>query len=475
MAVSAAGDPTGFSGDRGNLPGPVDKLTVLGAWIGPDYRVPYLSVRPTHAAMVAAVVLAVVAVLVALRRRRLALPAILAAVGIGAVYVASSSSIYYTAKTYQVAAFAIACAVVAGAAALARCPWRRRLAVPIALAGALLLGGVAVAMKQGIDMAARAAAVTPAEFRQLQALGRHTSHRLGLALVHDDWTKALLPDAAVPYDGSFGANIRPGSGFAGIFDVDSIQPSGLEGVDWIVEPRFGGTSSPPAPFRQTRSTGAYRLWTRGYGGPSAATQTMPLEKPGTIGGFTLAPGAALVAPMTGRLEGRAADGVLSFPVRWKLPGAAWGPWVANPYFVVPDPNGGPPARTTFLIGIGGLYQVSLVGQPSYRMRIRVDGRSLPPPDVSAGGTLRYAPVGIVRLAPGRHSLSLVAGGSGEIAYILAISLQHVGRPAGVTVCVGGRREQLAPGGFVEVRKGQLIASCGGHAAFLDRIAEAPAA
>jgi hypothetical protein len=279
----------------------------------------------------------------------------------------------------------------------------------------------------------------------------------------------------VPYDGSFGSNIRPGSGFAGIFDVDSMHPSGLKSVDWIIEPRFGGTSSPPAPFRLTRATSAYRLWTRGRSLSSKATETLPLEKTSTVGGLTLAPGASLIAPASGLLEGRAADGTLSFPVQWKLPGAAWGPWVANPVFVVPDPNGGPPARTAFEIGVGGRYRVSLIGQPTYRMRIRVDGRNLPAPDVSAGGTLRYSSVGTVRLAPGRHSLSLVAGGNGEIAYILAISVEHVGQPVGVPICVGGSRAQLRPGRFVEVRKGQRITACGGRAALLDRIAEAPAA
>ena len=254
-AASAAGDPAAFISDRGNLPGPVDKLTVLGSWIGPDYRVPYIYIRPTETAMVAAAGLAAVAVLVALRHRRFALPAILASVAAGALYVASSSSIYYTAKTYQVAAFPIACAVVAGAAALTRVPWTPRLAVPVAVAGALLLGGVAASMNLGIGMAARAAAVTPPEFRELQTLGKRLPHTLGLALVHDDWTKALLPDAAVPYDASFGANVRPGLGFGGIIDVDSMEPKSLAGIAWIVEPRLGGTSAPPSPFGAARAPG----------------------------------------------------------------------------------------------------------------------------------------------------------------------------------------------------------------------------
>ncbi|MDX6597293.1 MAG: hypothetical protein QOE87_1180 [Gaiellales bacterium] len=472
-AAAAAGDPTAFISDRGNLPGPVDKLTILGSWIGPDYRVPYLYVRPTQAAAVAAAVLAAVAVIVAVRRRRPALPAILVAVAAGAVYVAASSSIYYTAKTYQVAAFPIACAVVAGAAALTRAPWRPRLAVPLALAGALLLGGVAVAMKLGIGMAARAAAVTPAEFRQLETIGHRTPRRLGLALIADDWTKALLPDAAVPYDSSFGANVLPGHGFAGVLDADAIAPEALRRIDWIVEPRLGGASRPPRQFRLSGATTAYRVWTRTGASPPAGA-VVPLEPQNGFGGLPLARGHSLVAPATGQLEGRALDGTVSFPAQWNLRGAAWGTWVANPVFVVPDPNGGPAARNHFELGAGGRYRIALIGQPSPSMRIRVDGSTLPAPDASAPGVMRYQSLGVVTLRPGRHSLELVPGGGGQISYILALSIERLGPPAAVTVCVAGRRAQLAPGTPVEVRRGQRITACGGRAALLDRISENPA-
>jgi hypothetical protein len=471
-AAAAVGNPAGFIGERGNLPGPVDPLTMLGVWIGPDYRVPFLYVRPTHLAMAAVVALAAVALLAALWRRRLALPAILAAVGIGGLYVSSSSSIYYTAKAYQVASFPIACAVVAGAAALTRCPWPKP-ALPLALAGALLLGGVGAAVELGIGMAARAAAVTPTEFRQLETLGQQTPRRLGLALIHDDWIKALLPDAALPYDGSFGAHVRPGHDFAGVLDVDSIQSDALSSVYWIAEQRLGGTSIPRSPFHLTRSTTAYRLWTRGARSSLPAGGTLPLEPLNTIGGLTLAPGQAVVAPETGLLEGRAADGALTFPVRWKLTGTAWGPWVSYAIFVVPSPVGGPPAQTAFEVGVGGGYRVSLIGQPTVNMRIRVDGRDLPAPDTSALGTFRYQSVGVVHLPGGRHVLSLVAGGNGQIAYILALSVERVGRAAGLALCVGGRRERLAPGKPVRVRRGERITACGGRAALLDRITQAP--
>ena len=81
--------------------------------------------------------------------------------------------------------------------------------------------------------------------------------------------------------------------------------------------------------------------------------------------------------------------------------------------------------------------MSLIGQPTLDMRIRIDGVDLPAPDVSALGIFRYQEIATVPLAPGRHALSLVAGGSGEIAYILAISVERIGPPGGVVVCVGG--------------------------------------
>ena len=473
QALGGPGGATAFTSDRGNLPGPVDPLTMLGAWIGSDYRVPYFYVRPTHIAMVAAAVLASLAVIVALWRRRFALPAVLVVVGVGGLYVASTSGIYYTAKAYQVAAFPIACAVVAGAGALTRFPWPR-FALPVALIGALLLGGEAAAFKLGIGFAARGAAVTPPEFRQLEKLGQHTPRRLGVALVHDDWTKALLPDAALPYDSSFGANVAPGHDIVGFLDVDALSPASLGRLYWLVEPSLGGVSTPPSPFRLTRATPEYRLWTRAAGSPAPAPNAVPLEAKDTLGGLPLAPGQALAAPASGLLEGRALDGTLAFPVTWKLSGTAWGPWVADPRFVVPSPYGGPPARTAFELGIGGRYRVSLFGQPSSRMRIRVDGTTLPPADLSSPGVTRYQVLGTVSLVPGQHSLSLVAGGFGEVAYILAISLDRIGKPAPVAICVGGRRARLAPESPVNVRRGQRIEACD-KAALLDRIAEPPPA
>ena len=71
--------------------------------------------RPTQAAQIAALVLLGVAVVLCLWRQRLALPVMLASVAFAAVYVAHRSDAYYAAKSYQVLAFAVACAVVAGA------------------------------------------------------------------------------------------------------------------------------------------------------------------------------------------------------------------------------------------------------------------------------------------------------------------------------------------------------------------------
>ena len=231
-----------------------------------------------------------------------ALPAVLVVVGVGGLYVASTSGIYYTAKAYQVAAFPIACAVVAGAGALTRFPWPR-FALPVALIGALLLGGEAAAFKLGIGFAARGAAVTPPEFRQLEKLGQHTPRRLGVALVHDDWTKALLPDAALPYDSSFGANVAPGHDIVGFLDVDALSPASLGRLYWLVEPSLGGVSTPPSPFRLTRATPEYRLWTRAAGSPAPAPNAVPLEAKDTLGGLPLAPGQALAAPAIGSPRG----------------------------------------------------------------------------------------------------------------------------------------------------------------------------
>ena len=81
--------------------------------------------------------------------------------------------------------------------------------------------------------------------------------------------------------------------------------------------------------------------------------------------------------------------------------------------------------------MAGLYEVSLIGQPTFHMRIRIDGKELPAPDLSSPGVARYPPSERYAWRPGRHSLALVAGGRGEIAYILAISVELTGKPAPV--------------------------------------------
>ena len=330
LARASTAGGASFTGDPGNLPNAVDWLTVLGSWIGPDYRVP-ITLPPTHLAMAAVVVLAAVAVLVALWRRRFSLPAILIVVGAGAAYVSSHAGIYYTAKTYQVAAFPIACAAVAGAGVLARAPWPR-LALPLALAGGLMLGLVAVALKQGVELAGRGAAVTPPEYRQLWALGRETPRQLGLMLIRDDWAKALLPDAATPYDNTFGEHVAarraPGRRLSST-STPSLRPRSGSSTGSSSR-ALGGMSTPPSPFRPgPHRPGLPALDASPRARRRRRPRTVPLERgEHARRPALLAPGGTVAAAATGLLEGRAVDGSLAFPVQWELAGSAWGPWVA---------------------------------------------------------------------------------------------------------------------------------------------------
>ena len=303
--------------------------------------------------------LAGVAVLVALRRKRLALPAILVAVAAGAVYVAASSSIYYTAKTYQVAAFPIACAVVAGAAALTRCPWRPQ-SRPVPAAGALAARRLspppwswASARPRG-----RPRSRLPSSASSRRSV-RDTPHSRGLALIHDDWTKVLLPDAAVPYDGSFGANVRPGYGVAGNHGhrLDPARLPQARALDRRTPARRhvvpAGALPPPAGVAGLRLLDACA-----WPSSSARLETTPLERRDTLGGRTPREGPPVIVPQTGLLEGRAADGTVAFPVQWKLPGSAWCSWVATPRLRRSVPGRrAVPRGTTFDLGVAGRYAV----------------------------------------------------------------------------------------------------------------------
>ena len=279
-AAGAAGDPAAFISDRGNLPGPVDKLTALGAWIGPDYRVPYSTSARRTSPWWRPSFLAAVAVLVALWRRRLALPALLVAVGAGAVYVAVELG--HLLHGQDLPGRGIPDRVRSRrrrgrAHALPLRPRlahaRRRWRAPLASAASPPPWSSASGMAaHGSRRHARR--VPPAS----GARSRDAPHGLGLALIHDDWAKALLPDAAVPYDGELRrATSDRATASPGCSTSIRSTPASLGIVLDRRAARSAARRRRPRRSACGASTAAYRLWAALAGPRPATTGTLPLE------------------------------------------------------------------------------------------------------------------------------------------------------------------------------------------------------
>ena len=451
----------------GNLSKAADPKLALGAWIGPDFRAPYVLTRKTRAGMLAAAFLSAIALVATLARRRFALPIVLGSIGFASLYITQRSGIYYAAKSYQMLAVPIACAVAVGGWTLIS--WRSTvIGRVVALLGVVLLTGWLYVADRSLLYSARAAAITPPDIRELRQL---REPGLGIALIPDDWAKFALPNASVPQDRSTSSaltQLREGGGAAGWLDSDSMSASTLARASWIVEYRMGGTSTPPPPFALVREIGSYRLWRR-PAGSKVAPGLLPFEPAGTLGGLALAPGARhpLKLARAGRslLSAQPAGATFWSPVRWRWQGTGWGPWVANPAYVVAQADG-PSLGHAFAVAAAGRYRVTMIGLPGPTMRVVIDGH----PYVAEARSIDARQlVATVDLAAGTHTIELRHGAGGGVSYILALALEPERHDNVATICIDGARRTVSalhPVAF-NGGPGSVVTNCGRFPVRLD--------
>jgi hypothetical protein len=453
----------------GNLVGPIDWKIVLGAWVGPDFRVPYVHTRETQVAMACAGVLAIAGIVGAIARRRYALPLVLATFGLASFAISRRSGIYYTAKSYQLVAIPLACAVVLGAATLAGA-MRGYWGTAVGILATTLLAVWVVGVARSLESGARNLPVTPPLIRQLVALRPVVGRRPGVAAVPDDWVKFGLPSVSVPYDqASPGTppSVLPGRGAGRFVDWDSFDPTKLAEFQAWVEPNLGGYSIPPPPFRLARSTPTVRVWLRADG--SSGTRHTPFEPPGTLGGIVLAPQSRRTVPIAlGRdvlLGAEPVDGMFMRPVQWNLRSSSWTVWSADPRFVVSAGTGGP-ARHRVVLSSSGRYVVTVIGQTSPGLEVRIGGHVL---TSSTRTDLNSSTVyGTVGLGAGEHTISLVPDPQ-AFSYLQAVSIARVSPSRAGVVCVGNRRYSAAWDTPVQINLSSVrtIRNCGVRPVRLD--------
>lgn len=243
----------------GNLPTPVPPLEVLGVWLRGDFRF-----RPHPFALTLALALLALAALAAalvhaLRRRELVLPAAL----LGALAVYANAALFknpYNAAKALVVPAPLVAALLASAALEAR---RRRRAV------AVMAVAVALPAAASSVLALRDALVRPmAHARALEALRPLTRHAPTLFLGHDDfvqWDLRGIPLGTV--DRLYSTWIvatrpRAPRGLGAPVDFDSVAAAELDRFRYVVTPRTPYASTPPSSFALARRTRWYLLWRR---------------------------------------------------------------------------------------------------------------------------------------------------------------------------------------------------------------------
>lgn len=275
------------AGNLGNLVGPIPLSEAFGIWLGPDFRVTPANGQFDSGLLAALAIGATLYGTVSLiLRRRIALPAALAAAGL--IYLRSKGagdSPYVTAKALVIAA--PLAMLVAGGGLWRRMPSVRRLS-EANLVRVAVLGLFVVCAGLSSFYALRGAQVWPGTHRdELGSLRGPLAGKPTLFLGNDDYyawnlrdVPAAQPAIAAPIVVTLNAG-KPWT-YGQPFDFDTIEPATLDRFAFVITPRTPGQSEAPANFRVERETRSFTVWRRE--GPTSPRSTLPGEAgtPGAV-------------------------------------------------------------------------------------------------------------------------------------------------------------------------------------------------
>jgi hypothetical protein len=279
---TAHGAPTAQE-DIGKLFAPLKTLQGAGLWPAGDFRLVPDPIWPARLLALLGLALAVVAVVVALRRRAFALPALVAAVVVAAVPVLKVGAPWIDAKVLAVTAPVI---LAASAAALFAAPGRWRIG---AVATGLVLGAGCLASSW---LVARDVYIAPHdELVELRAMGKQLDGK-GPALVlnYEGYgTRYFLGPADDEGVSELRYNqipSRSGSVFPNFTtaEIDDVDQAALFSYPTIIRRRTPVGSRPPSGYGQVHAGAYFEAWRR---------DGSPLPKRHISLGDPLAPGAKL--------------------------------------------------------------------------------------------------------------------------------------------------------------------------------------
>jgi len=365
-----------------NLIQPLSPLQSAGIWSSGDFRLRPEDPGPTYALVSLVLALALVGLLVWIRRRAWDAVALAGSAVVGAVAIWALGAPWVAAKAFATASPAVLLGAAAGCALLLE--QRRR--VEAGVAAAAVAGGVLWSnvlafhhvtlaprgqLRELETIGARFAGDGPALMTEYQPYGvRHFLRRL------DPEGASELRRRPVP--------LRDGStlGKGGYADVDEFQLQGLLVYRTLVLRRSPLEGRPPAVYRRVWSGRWYEVWQRSPA-PAAILGDLPL-------GTSSSPAARAECAAVARI-------------------AALGPRVAatlrpDPVLTFPLPAGG--SAVSFVLPRPGRYSIWVGGSTRERIATVVDGRIVATADPQLDNDGQYVELAQVVLSAGRHSLAL---------------------------------------------------------------------
>jgi hypothetical protein len=400
------------SDELGNLLHPLSRLQVFGIWPTGDFRVePHrLDVVRVLAAVVA--LGAIVAVIVAARRKAWPFVIALATSVLACVVYVAAASPWIGGKALASASPFVLAAGLTGAAATFEGGRR----VEAAIAGGVIVVGVVwsnVLQYRAVDLAPHA------RLAELARIGSSFAGE-GPTLMTDyesygtrHFLRSVAPEAATELRRRV-VRLRSG-GFAATGespDIDEIALSSILPYRTLVLRRSGVSSRPPSSYSPVWSGGTYQVWQRS-GGPSRIIEHLSL-------GGRYQPSAVPRCADVLRLARRAAaaHGVLAAIPRPRA------------VLVEADGSAGPPtsfgeygepssalylskpftSSSTVEVPAGGSYGVWVGGSFKGTVDVDVDGRRVGTARDQLNWPATFSPIGSIRLTAGQHTLRFRYGG-----------------------------------------------------------------
>jgi hypothetical protein len=398
------------TGEFGQLLRPLPITETAGVWVSEDYRLPAISPHGINGPLVAiAVVVAVIGVVICLRRRLVAPLLLLATTLVPAVVLAPASSVYIHGKLFMVLTPALVLVGLVGAMVALRRPRRA-----VRVAGAVAVVGVALGVLASDLYSYREVQLAPLD--RVAALEDAGAHVPGRGLWEfNEWEeygkyflRAARVNPASEAESQYPVKLRRDAPiFSHWFDLDRQRLHYVEHFAGVITRRSPVASRPPADFRPVYANRYYELW-RHVGTPRVISH-MPLQAPedraqpprcGAVRALArrARPGDQLVGARRGLVTRLS-------PFRTTRPAS----WRASPDTrdaVVPR---GPGVMAGVLTA-AGRQRVWLRMSGGRTVTVAIDGRvvgrvgQVNTPD-------QWLQAGVVSLAPGRHRIEVRRSGA----------------------------------------------------------------